>query len=251
MTASLKDVSRFLDAHLRIAEIQDDPNAVNGLQLEASQEVSVVACAVDAGEATIDEACARGAQLLLVHHGLLWGGNRALVGPHARKLRRCFERGLSVYAAHLPLDVHPEDGNNARLVRALDLVPEGTFAAHKGTDLGRTARCDLALPDLESRLRTAVGAAQTFGRGPARVSRIGVVTGQGGSFLAAAARAGLDALVTGEAAHHTALEAEERGIHLLLGGHYRTEVLGVVALGERLRERFDLAASFVAHDTGL
>lgn len=251
MPASLKELTGFLDAHLRVAEIQDDANAVNGLQLEASQEVSVVACAVDAGEAAIDEACARGAQLLLVHHGLLWGGNRPLVGAHARKLRRCFASGLSVYAAHLPLDVHPEDGNNARLVRTLGLSPDGTFAAYRGADLGLTARCELTLAELESRLRTAVGAAQAFGRGPVRVSRLGVVTGQGGSFLAAAARAGLDALVTGEAAHHVALDAEELGLHLLLGGHYRTEVLGVVALGERLRERFDLAASFVAHDTGL
>ncbi len=251
MTA-LKEITRYLDEELRLGEVPDEANAVNGLQLDAGAgEVAKVACAVDAGEATVEAACKLGADLLVVHHGLLWGGNRPLVGPHARKLKRCFESGMSVYSAHLPLDVHPELGNNAGLVRALGLTADGTFGRYETIELGLTASCDLSLAELSAKIRAAVGEHRVCGAGPDRIRRLGVCSGGAGSYTSAAARAGLDALLTGEGAHHTALEAEERGIHLILAGHYRTETFGVKALGERLASRFGVSWSFVEHDTGL
>ena len=251
MGTSLKETVQFLDAHLRLGEIPDEPNALNGLQLEATTEVTRVACAVDASEVAIDEACRAGADLLLVHHGLLWGGNRPVVGPHARKIKRCFQAGLSVYSAHLPLDVHPEHGNNAGIVRALGLSADGTFGRFQGIDIGISAACEWSLQELLKRVQSSVGECRLAGRGPDRVRRLGVLSGSGGSYAVAAARAGLDALLTGEGPHHSALDAEERGIHLLLAGHYRTETFGVKALANLLAKRSGLPFSFIEHDTGL
>ncbi|MBI5545008.1 MAG: Nif3-like dinuclear metal center hexameric protein [Deltaproteobacteria bacterium] len=251
MTTSLHEITRFLDEHLRVRDIPDEPNALNGLQVEATQEVGRIACAVDATESSIEEACRLRADLLLVHHGLFWSGHRPIVGPHARKIGRCFGSGLSVYSAHLPLDVHPEHGNNAGLVKALGLTADGTFGRYQDLDIGLTAACDWTSAQLLEKVRAAVGPCKLAGRGPDRIRRVGVVSGGGGSFASGAARAGLDALLTGEGAHHTALEAEERGVHLLLAGHYRTETFGVKALGELLAGRFGLPWSFVEHDTGL
>jgi dinuclear metal center YbgI/SA1388 family protein len=250
MAAPLKEIVRFLDEYLRIGEVADDPNAVNGLQVEASEEVRTVACAVDAGEPSIEQA-AGAAELLLVHHGLFWAGNRPITGPQARKLRTCFGRGLSVYGAHLPLDVHPEAGNNVGLLRALGLAPDGTFGRWQGVEIGLTATCELGLDELCQRLRDGVGEYRLAGARRERVRRIGVVTGGGGSLAGAAARAGLDVLITGEAPHYAALEAEERGLGLILAGHYRTERFGVKAVAELLAERFGLDHFFVEHDTGL
>ena len=251
MSTSLVEITSLLDAQLRIAELPDDPNALNGLQLEARPVVTHIACAVDAGEPTIEEACRIGADLLLVHHGLGWGGNRPFTGPHGRKIRRCFEAGLSVYSAHLPLDVHPEYGNNAGIVRALGLTADGAFARYQSIEIGLTAGCDLSLQDLLMRVQKSVGECRLAGRGPARIRRLGVVSGSGGSFASAAARLGLDALLTGEGPHYTALDAEERGIHLLLAGHYRTETFGVKSLANQLSNRFGLPFTFLEHDTGL
>jgi dinuclear metal center YbgI/SA1388 family protein len=249
--ASLYDMVAFLDTHLQVAIIPDDPNALNGLQVEAGERVHKVACAVDADEWTIDEACRQKADLLLVHHGLFWGGNRPLVGAKARKLRRCFESGLSVYSAHLPLDAHPECGNNIELVRGLGLVPEATFGRFHGIDIGFTAKCDFSVEELENRLRKTVGRFQRQGRGRELIRRVGVVSGGAGSLVGSAASAGLDALITGEGAHYMALEAEEQGIHLFLAGHYRSEVFGVQALGRLLESKYGLPHFFLEHDTGL
>jgi dinuclear metal center YbgI/SA1388 family protein len=251
MSTSLFEIARFLDTTLKVSEIPDDPSALNGLQLEAKPEVGRIACAVDAGEPSIEEACRLGADLLVVHHGLLWGGNRPFVGPHARKLKRCFSAGLSIYSAHLPLDVHPDLGNNALIAHALGLSVDGTFGRHQGVEIGLTASCDLSVADLVQRVEGAMGECRVAGAGPRRIQRLGIVSGSGGSLAASAARAGLDALLTGEGPHHAALDAEERGLCLLLAGHYRTETFGVKALGELLAGKFGLSWSFVEHDTGL
>lgn len=247
----LAELSSYLDEYLALATVPDEPNALNGLQLDAGRDVGTVASSVDAAAAVIDEASRRGAELLLVHHGLLWGGNRRLVGAHGRKLRHCFEKGLSVYAAHAPLDVHPEVGNNLLLVRALGLEPDGKFARRQGIDLGLTANCSLAADELCARVSAAVGMHRLLGRGPEVIHRLGIVSGGGGSCLAEAEASGLDALLTGEISHHVAVDAEERGIHVIAAGHYRTERFGVAALGEHLASKFGLRHFFIDHDSGL
>lgn len=253
MTRSLEALCTFLDETLRTHDISDEPNALNGLQIDASgdREIASVALSVDATEAVVDEAIDFGADLLLVHHGLFWGGHRPLTGTYGRKLRKCFAAGLSVYAAHLPLDIHPTLGNNAGLVKALGLTPSGPFGCHRGVDIGLAVTCDLTPEALLERCTAAIGPVRCFGRGPAHIQRLAIVTGGGGSCLKQAIEQGFDALLTGESAHHTALDAEEAGLHLLLGGHYRTETFGVRALGALIGEHFGLTARFVDHDTGL
>lgn len=256
MTCSLSTLRAFLDETLRLHEIPDEANALNGLQLDAAggapgAAIATVALSVDASEAAVDAAIALGADLLLAHHGLFWGGHRPLTGAYGRKIGKCCAAGLSVYAAHLPLDVHPVLGNNAGLVQALGFTPSGTFGSYRGIDIGLAVACDLSAEALAARCTSVLGPIRCLGRGPARIQKLAVVTGGGGSCLRQAAEQGFDALLTGESAHHTALDAEEAGLHLLLGGHYRTETFGVRALGALLGERFGIQAHFIDHDTGL
>ena len=256
MATTLPLIERFIDQELRIREVQDEPNALNGLQLDATGgktpgTIRSIALAVDATEAVIDLAIGLKADLLLVHHGLFWGGHRRLCGPYGGKIRKCFQNGLSVYAAHLPLDIHPSLGNNIGIARALGLTVVRSFGSHRGIDLGLELACEMDLSAFMRLCTSAVGPVRLFGKGPSLVRRIGVVSGGGGSCLREAAAKGLDVLFTGESAHYTALDAEEAGIHLILGGHYRTETFGVRALGMCLAEEFSLSSTFIDHDTGL
>jgi dinuclear metal center YbgI/SA1388 family protein len=211
-----------------------------------------VACAVDAAQATIEAAIAWRADLLLVHHGLFWGGNLTVTGARYRRLKALLDADLAVYSAHLPLDVHPQVGNNPLLLRALGAEPLGSFASYKGTPVGVWADVDWERAELAERaaalLETPV---RVIAGGPERVRRLGVITGSGADELAAAAAAGVDTLLTGEARHHNFFDAEEGGINLLLGGHYATETFGVRALGAHLAERFGLEWTFLPHPTGL
>lgn len=249
---NLTELCRYLDTYLRLSEVPDYPPAVNGLQVENSGEVERVAVAVDAAQATIDEAARRGAQLLLVHHGLFWDGPVPIIGRRYQRLQALFAADLAVYSAHLPLDAHAEVGNSAVLARNLGVQVEGGFGEYKGITVGVWGTLELRREELHERLSARLGGpVQLVPGGPERIRRVGVVTGAAGDMTRAAAEAGLDAFVTGEAAHHNFFDAEEGGINLFLGGHYATEVWGVRALAAHLEERFGLPWSFVDHPTGL
>lgn len=249
---TLDELREYLDGYLRIRELPDYGGAVNGLQVEGTREVRRVAVAVDAAQATVERAIAGGADLLLVHHGLFWDGNLPVTGRRYRRLRALLEAGVAVYAAHLPLDVHPEVGNSPVLARALGLELRGTFGDYKGMPLGTWGETDLSREGLCARLDELLGGrVKMVPGGPERVRRVGVITGGAGSMLPAAVAAGLDAFVTGEGAHHHFFDAEEGGINLYFGGHYATETWGVRALARHLEERFGLEWFFVDHPTGL
>lgn len=250
--ASLQDIVAFLDGELRIAEIPDYPGAVNGLQLANSGTVSKVAAAVDASLPVVEAAVTAGADLLVVHHGMFWQGAQPLTGAFYRKIKAAMDGGLAIYSAHLPLDVHPEMGNNILLIRALGLEPEGAFFDWKGVRLGLTARAELSRDELRSRLAAAVGGAvHCCPGGPEQVRRIGLVTGGAGSEVAACAREGLDTFITGEGPHWSYPLAEELGINLLYGGHYATETFGVKALAGRIAADFGVHWEFIDHPSGL
>jgi dinuclear metal center YbgI/SA1388 family protein len=246
------DVAAYLNDYLGVADVRDWRNALNGLQVQNSGSVARIAAAVDASERTIGEAVDRGCDLLLVHHGLFWSGNRPVTGARYRRLKRLLEADVAVYSAHLPLDVHPEVGNNALLARRLGLEPSGTFGQYEGRDIGVTASCDLALDELSTRLQQALASSiMVIAGGPPRPRRVGVLTGSGGSMIDEAIAAGLDTLITGEGSHHTYIDAMEGGLNLLYGGHYATETWGVRALAEHLSVRFDLPWEFIDAPTGL
>ena len=250
----LESLLQFIGEYLAVEGHPDYPGALNGLQVGGPEQVEKLAVSVDASEASIREAVARGADLIIVHHGLFWGGLRPLTGPHLRRVRALIENGVALYSCHLPLDGHAEVGNSALLGRALDLELEGRFAAFEGAEVGWHGRPrePLNLATLVARAEEVLGGpVHTIPGGPARIDRVGVVTGGGASFIEEAAHLGLDALVTGEGPHHAHFDAMELGIHVLLGGHYATETFGVRALGLHLADRFGLTCDFIDQPTGL
>jgi dinuclear metal center YbgI/SA1388 family protein len=248
----LHELARYLDEYLRVAQTPDYPTALNGLQVEGLRPVRRIAVAVDAAQATIARAVADGADLLLVHHGLFWDGNQPVTGRRYRRLKPLLDAGVAVYSAHLPLDVHPEVGNNAVLARALGMEPRGTFGEYKGMPLGVWGEIDLRREALCARLDALLqGRVKMVPGGPERIRRLGIITGGAASMIPAAIEAGLDGFITGEGAHHNFFDAEEGGINLYLGGHYATEVWGVKALAEHLHRAFGIEWFFVDHPSGL
>jgi dinuclear metal center YbgI/SA1388 family protein len=248
----LSDLREYLDGYLRVADVPDWGGALNGLQVDSPREIGRIAVAVDAAGATVEAAVAWGADLLLVHHGLFWDGNQPVTGRRYRRLKAILDADLAVYAAHLPLDVHPEVGNNAVLARELGIEPRGSFAEYRGMPIGVWGELETTRDELAERVsRVLGGPVHVVPGGPERIRRVGVITGGAGDEVGAAARAGLDAFVTGEGKHHNFFDAEEGGINLLLGGHYATEVWGVRALARHLEERFGLEWTFINHPTGL
>lgn len=249
--ASTAEVAAYLDDYLAVGAIPDYPNACNGLQLANRGEVHRIAAAVDASERAIREAVARGCDLLLVHHGMFWGGNQPVTGRRYRKLAAAIAADLAVYSSHLPLDVHPEVGNNALLARALGIELAGEFGEYRGCPIGRWGLIDLKREVLTARLDDLLGGrVRLVAGGPEVVRRVGVVTGGGGGLIESAIAAGLDTLVTGEGAHHTYFDAEEGGINALFGGHYATETFGVGALAAHVAARFGLDWEFLELPTG-
>lgn len=243
----LAEIVAFLDKELRTAEVQDHPHAHNGLQLENAGEVTRVACAVDACEAVIEAAGAVGADLLVVHHGMMWQGAQRIEGAVYRKLRRAMEAGLAIYSSHLPLDLHPRLGNNARLAQTLGLGKTAPFLG-----IGVRANVNLALAGLLERVEQAVRAPVHLAPGgPERVRRLGIVTGGAGGEIAKAAAEGVDTFLTGEGSHWTFAAAEELGVNLIYAGHYATETFGVQALGAELARKFELPWGFIDHPSGL
>ncbi|HEX9611687.1 MAG TPA: Nif3-like dinuclear metal center hexameric protein [Gemmatimonadales bacterium] len=248
----LAPLAAYLDDYLRITDVRDAPNAVNGLQVANRGTVSRVAAAVDLCDATVRLAAEQRADLLLVHHGLFWGGLRPLVGPTYRRVAGLVRANIALYSAHLPLDCHPDVGNNPLLARRLGLELKGAFGEDEGQPIGVWGEVDSERDAFTRRLADALGAPpRLLAFGPERVRRVGVVTGGAGSMIAQAARAGLDTYVTGEGAHYTYFDAEELGVNVYYGGHYLTETFGVKALAEHVAERFSLPWVFLDHPTGL
>lgn len=252
MATPLATVVEHLDDYLSIQSIPDYPGALNGLQVEGPGPVHRVAVAVDATAASIEAAVRAQCELLIVHHGLFWDGNLPVTGRRYRRLKALLDHGVAVYAAHLPLDIHAEVGNNAVLARELGVELRGGFAPREGTELGLWGELRLSREALCARLDELLGVrVKLIPGGPERVERVGVLTGGGGGSVGAALAAGLDALVTGEGSHHTYFDAMEGGLNLYYGGHYATETWGVRALGAHLEDRFGLPWTFIDQPTGL
>ncbi|HJQ19770.1 MAG TPA: Nif3-like dinuclear metal center hexameric protein [Gemmatimonadaceae bacterium] len=256
--ARLHDVVAYLDAELRTAEVPDYDVALNGLQLANGGDVTRVAAAVDFSANTVEGALRENANLLVVHHGMFWRGMHAFVGRAYDRLAAAISGGLAVYSSHIPLDLHPRYGNNVLLAGALGLTPTGTFGRYKGVEIGVMGSGDLATDDLRDRLAafargfatTVVATRYEPGR---RTRRWAIITGAGASpqSLAEAAERGIDTLIVGEGAHHTAVHAIEHGLVIMYAGHYATETLGVRALGEQLASQFGVTSTFIDVPTGL
>ena len=149
----LKELVSYLDDYLQTRTIPDYSGAHNGLQVEGKEEIHRVAVAVDACLYSIERAIEAQADLLIVHHGLFWGKTVPLTGPYYQRIERLVRNRLAVYSSHLPLDVHPEVGNNAVLARRLGFTPIGTFLEYRGYPLGVLAESDISLAELERRIQ--------------------------------------------------------------------------------------------------
>ena len=250
--ASLSDIVSYADRFLRIREVGDWDNALNGLQIENSGRVTRIGAAVDVSTRVLNEAVERDVDLLIVHHGLFWPGLQPVRGPLRRQLRLAFENDIALYSAHLPLDIHPRVGNNARLLAALGLKSAQPFLEEKGQPVALKIRASLQRGKLVRKLEKALeGPVKVYDFGPKQTRVIGVVTGAAGSEIYRVAEGGIDTFITGEAPHWAAVTAEELGVNLILGGHYATEVFGVKTLAAHLSKRFRVPWEFIDCPTGL
>jgi dinuclear metal center YbgI/SA1388 family protein len=249
---SLSDITNYLDRYLRIPEIHDWPNALNGLQIENSGRVTKVGASVDVSTRSLTAAAKKNIDLLVVHHGLFWPGLQPVAGALYRQLRIAFENDIALYSAHLPLDLHPKVGNNAQLAVALGLKSTKPFLEEKGQPIGLKARASVLRDEMARKLGVALdGPVRSFLFGPKRTRSVGVVTGGAGSEIYRVAQEKIDTFITGEAPHWAAVAAEELGLNLLLGGHYATETFGVKALAAHLARRFRLPWEFLDFPIGL
>jgi len=246
--AARDELIAWLDELLEVDAFED--YGPNGLQVPGSAEVDVVATGVSAHRQLFELAAAAGAQLVLCHHGILWGSAPAPITPaQRRRLETLFAADMSLAAYHLPLDAHAEVGNNALICRELGFEPAERFAPVKGRPIGFVGRSPAGLSRDELLERcTAVFEREPFAwlSGPDRIHSIGVLSGGGASAFAEAIELGLDAFLTGEPSEPAMADAREAGVHFLAAGHYASETFGVRRLGELLGAEFGVEHHFVS-----
>jgi dinuclear metal center YbgI/SA1388 family protein len=257
MTRTSEIVS-YLDALLETSTIPDYQNALNGLQLDNSGSVTKAAACVDFSSRAVAKAIEEGANLIILHHGMFWGGLKPITAAAYNRLKMLVDNDVAVYSSHLPLDRHPVFGNNVLLSRELGLVPSGVFAWTRGISIGVSGEADIATAGLLERAkrfsRTHGGDAIATDASPGRrTKRWAMCSGAGASSetLQEAHALGADTLIVGEGPHHTAVEAQELGISVIYAGHYATETLGVRAIAEHLAEKFGIGWTMIHAPTGL
>ena len=255
---TLATIAAYLDELLRTREIPDYPSALNGVQVENKGEIVKIAAAVDFSLRVVEQAIARGANLLVVHHGAFWGGLRPIRGQMYDRIAPLIRHDVALYASHLPLDTHPELGNNALLARELGLQPTAGFARFQSIDVGLQGMAEVSTRSLVTRLRGIAqrhdGDVITTPFSDLRLTkRWGVCTGAGADSgtIREAVDAGIDTLIVGEGPHYTAVDAMDLGLVIAYAGHYATETFGVQAVAEHVGDRFGLPWEFIEAPTGL
>jgi dinuclear metal center YbgI/SA1388 family protein len=248
MPCQLKDAIAELDRLLEPDRFAD--YCPNGLQVPGRSDVRRVATGVSANLELFERAAVWGADLIVVHHGLFWGSSPAAIDPPMkRRLKLLFDADMSLAGYHLPLDAHPEVGNNALLGRALGAETLEPFALHGGLPIGFIAHLPgegVPAEDLFGRVQSLTARTPLlFDAGPALVRSVAIVTGAGNEYLADAIAAGADAFLTGEPAERVMSHAQEAPIHYIAAGHYATETLGVKRLGEHLSQQFAVEHLFI------
>ena len=249
------ELTKYLDAALNVSAFPGDISN-NGVQVEGRDEVRKAVFAVDASQRLFDAAAERGADLIFVHHGLSWGANpRRLTGFTARRFRTLLEKGITLYAAHLPLDAAPEFGNNAVLAKFIKLGDLSPFFRYDGADIGFLGNLPAArkLGTLQKSFEERFGVeARVLGAPEKKCRKVAVVSGGGGlGSLEEAAERGADLLLTGELDHTMYHPALESGVAVLALGHYASETTGPRALMEVVSAKFALETEFIDLPTGL
>ena len=249
---SLTTLVQHCDKILRTREFGDYDGAANGLQVENSGRVTRIAATVDASLATVKLAIAAKADLLIVHHGLFWSPQQPWTGRRRELLQLLIENDLAIYSSHLPLDAHPQLGNNVQLAAALGLKNLKPFFESHGQNIGFKSTTRISRDELAERLERTTGVKpHLLPGGKEMCEAIGLVTGGAGAELKQAAAEGVDTFITGEGPHWTYALAEELELNVFYGGHYATETFGVKALAAELSKKFNVPWEFLDHPTGL
>ena len=251
----LRDFDRQLREILAIDELAHIDNSLNGVQVgRLDAEVRRIAFAVDACSESFRRAVEWNADLLFVHHGLFWGGSIAVTGSHFDRLKVLLDGGCALYAAHLPLDMHPELGNNASMAKKLGLVDLQPFGEYHGVKIGVKGSLDGAKTIDEVLVgldfdRESCNAILPFGK--LEIRTVGIVSGGATRETEQAIDENLDLYVTGDASHTVYHVCLEEGINLICGGHYQTEIWGVKALRDALGQDLKMETCFIDIPTGL
>ncbi len=249
----LNDIVSFCDTRIRRSEIKDFEGAYNGLQVENNGNIAKIGAAVDAGLIPFERAIAEGIDFLICHHGLFWTAPVPITGVNRTKLKTALDGNLAVYGAHLPLDCHPEIGNNALLAQAIGLKKIGSFLNYEGNDIATiTEGLEGGRPEIASRLKQIFPRTyQAIEYGSTQPERIGILTGSGQSAVNKLTAQGIDTLITGELRQQHFNMAQELKLNLYPCGHYATEVFGVKALAAEVAEKFNLEWAFIEEPCSL
>ncbi len=233
----------FLNEFLSISEIQDD--TINGIQLDSPAEPEKIAFAVDARRDVIEQALDH--DLLITHHGLFWEDLGRVVGRFYDLISMMIHNDLGLYTAHLPLDIHPEIGNNVLLTEALGAVPRDTFMEYKGTEVCLMASFDehFEVQEISGKLEDLTGKQPFVHLPEEKVSEVAIMTGKGGMALSQAQEQGAELFITGERSYMTYNLAVDLKMPVIFGGHHATETLGIKELMEVVENEFDLDCEFI------
>lgn len=249
--AQLTDLVTYCDTRTRRAAFEDAPGAFNGLQVANRGTVSKIGAAVDAGVVPFRRAAEAGVDFLIVHHGMYWDMPRPLTGPVYDRVATLLAADCALYSNHLPLDSHPQIGNNALLARQLGLTATQGFVPNRGGDIARIAPSrGLTRAALRAKLEKLYPRVVAIEYGSPKPARVAFCSGSGNSALKALP-AGVDTLVTGELREEWFNRAQEEKWNLYLCGHYATEVHAVQALAAELARKFRLPWEFIATENPL
>lgn len=249
---TVHDLVAYSDLRTRRAAYHDFPGAFNGLQVaNRSGRVTRIGAAVDAGLVPFQKAVAAGVDFLIVHHGIYWNQPRPIVGPDFERLAVLVNGNCALYSNHLPLDGHPQLGNNALLARQLGLKPRRPFLIREGEPISCIAAAKFKRSVLRTKLESLYPRVIALEYGSAAPRAIAFCSGSGNSAVPELVPAGVDTLVTGELREEWFNTAQEQRLNLYLCGHYATEVHGVKALAAELAKKFRLPWEFISTENPL
>ncbi|MCC5025839.1 MAG: Nif3-like dinuclear metal center hexameric protein [Candidatus Synoicihabitans palmerolidicus] len=241
----LEDLVAYCNERTRITAYHDAPGAKNGLQVPNRGTVTKIGAAVDAGLGPFRSAVKAGVDFLIVHHGMYWDMPQLLTGPVYDRVSTLIEGNCALYSNHLPLDGHPEIGNNALLAAQLGLVPDQPFMIIDGEAVGYSAPWTGTRSKLQTQLESHYDRVVPIRCGSESPHRIAFCSGSGNSAMKELIKTGIDTMVTGELREEWFNVAQERGINVFLCGHYATEVHAVQALAAELATKFNLPWEFI------
>lgn len=245
MTVNLKDIVSYCDTRVRTLEVADFPPARNGLQVENNGKVKKIGAAVDAGLIPFRHAAEAGIDFLIVHHGLFWTPPLPFTGANRQKLKCLLDHNIALYSSHLPLDCHPQIGNNALLAQKLGLEVDSWELEYQRTPLAAVVKSCPHRQELKQRLERCFSRVISIEEGPEQPRKIVVLTGSGASAVEELPALGADTLITGELKEHHFNMAQELGLNIYLCGHYATETFGVKALAAEVAQQFGLQWEFI------